>query len=132
MAWLIGSFILFILLFLIVIVFVFKKTKSAEVPSQPVKKMNITLDSLIQILKTEKKDTSKVEDTLAKVVSSFPFPENENDANEHLKYVYFYAKNPLTTAKMIVQMQKRLSEINPRYAKQIENFQMIGVEARKK
>jgi hypothetical protein len=132
MAWLIGSFILFILLLLIVVIFVFKKTKVPEKPSAPVQKPEVTLESLTQILKKETKDMAKVEDALNKMANTFPFPENENDANDHFKFVYFYAKNPLTDAKMIVQMQKKLSQINPKYAKQIENFQMIGVEARKK
>jgi len=132
MAWLIGSFILFILLFLIVIIFVFKKAKRPVSPSEPVQQDNITLESLIKILKTETKDISKIEDALNKLIKQFPFPKDENAANEHFKFVYFYAKNPLTTAKMIVKMQHRLSDANPQYAKQIENFQMIGVEARKK
>lgn len=132
MAWLIGSFILFILLLLIVIIFVFKKTKVPDKPSVQAQKPKVTLESLTQILKNETKDMAKVEDALNKMASSFPFPENEKDANSHFKFVYFYAKNPLTDAKMIVKMQKKLSQINPKYAKQIENFQMIGVEARKK
>jgi len=132
MAWLIGSFILFILFFLIIIVLIFKKSKSVSPSVKPVQKSAPTLESLTQILKSEIKDGTKVEDALTYVVNHFPFPENENDANQHFKFVYFYAKNPLTTAKMIVQMQKRLSIVNPKYAKQIENFQMVGVEARKK
>ncbi len=132
MAWLIGSFILFILLLLVVVVFVFKRAKSSKVSFEPEEKENVTLESLIEILKREKKEVSKIEGALNKVVSSFPFPENENDANEYFKFVYFYAKNPLTTAKMIVKMQHRLSEANPKYAKQIEEFQMIGVDARSK
>ena len=44
MAWLIGSFILFILLLLIVVIFVFKKSKPSEIPSAPVKKTKITLE----------------------------------------------------------------------------------------
>ncbi|MFC2073641.1 hypothetical protein ACFLR3_00165 [Campylobacterota bacterium] len=132
MAWLIGSFILFILLLLIVVILVFKKSKPSEIPSAPVKKTKITLESLTQVLKNEKKEITKIEDALDKMASSFPFPDNEKDANDHFKFVYFYAKNPLTDAKMIVKMQKKLSQINPKYAKQIENFQMIGVEARKK
>ncbi len=132
MAWLIGSFVLFILFFLIIIVIIFKKTKSAPVPTRTVEKKAPTLDSLIQVLKSEKKDVKKVEAALSYVVDHFPFPENENAANQHFKFVYFYAKNPLTTAKMIVNMQKRLSIVNPKYVKQIENFQMVGVEARNK
>ncbi len=132
MAWLIGTFILFILLFLIIVVFVFKRAKHAEIPSEPVKPKDVTLDSLIQILKRETKEIAKVEDALDTVVKSFPFPKDEKEANQHFKFVYFYAKNPLTTAKMIVKMQHRLSEVNPQYSKQIENFQMIGVEARNK
>ncbi len=132
MAWLIGSFVLFILFFLIIIVIIFKKTKSVPVPTRTVEKKAPTLDSLIQVLKSEKKDVNKVESALSYVVDHFPFPENENAANQHFKFVYFYAKNPLTTAKMIVNMQKRLSIVNPKYVKQIENFQMVGVEARNK
>ena len=132
MAWLIGAFILFILLFLIIVVFVFKRTKRVDIPSEPVRAKDVTLESLTQILKREKKEISKVEEALDTVVKSFPFPSDEKEANEHFKFVYFYAKNPLTTAKMIVRMQHRLSEANPQYAKQIENFQMIGVEARNK
>lgn len=132
MAWLIGSFILFILFFLIIIILIFNKSKSAPAPVKPVEKTIPTLESLTQLLKSETKDGAKVEYALTYVVDHFPFPENENDANKHFKFVYFYAKNPLTTAKMIVQMQKRLSSVNPKYIKQIENFQMVGVEARKK
>ena len=66
------------------------------------------------------------------MADEFPFPQKEKDANLHLKFVYFYAKNPLTTAKMIVEMQKALTLINPKYAKQIETYQMSGVESRKK
>ena len=132
MAWLIGAFILFILLFLIIIVFLFKKSKKTEAPSRPVKKPEVTLESLTKVLKTEVKEVAKVEEALNEVVKRFPFPESEHEANEHFKFVYFYAKNPLTTAKMIVKMQKKLSQANPKYAKQIENFQMIGVDARNK
>ncbi len=132
MAWLIGAFILFILLFLIIVVFVFKRAKRVDVPSEPVKPKDVTLESLTQILKRETKEIARVEDALDTVVKNFPFPKDEKQANEHFKFVYFYAKNPLTTAKMIVKMQHRLSEANPQYAKQIENFQMIGIEARNK
>ena len=132
MAWLIGSFILFVLLFLVVIVFIFKKSKKTEVVSVSVKKPEVTLESLTKILKTEMKEVAKVEAALNEVINRFPFPENEQEANKHFKFVYFYAKNPLTTAKMIVKMQQKLSQANPKYAKQIENFQMIGVDARNK
>lgn len=94
--------------------------------------MNASLESLLEVVKTEKNDVSKINDTLETMLDSFPFPENKNHAGEYFKYVYYYAKNPLTTAKMIVQMQKRLTQVNPEYAKQIEDFQMRGVDARKK
>ncbi len=132
MIYLIGFFLVFILILLVVIIFVFKRSKpqSHETPLSEIPE-EVTISDLIKTLKTEKKDKSKVEKTLSTMVKSFPFPQNEYDANEHFKYVYFYAKNPLTDAKMIVNMQHRLSEANPKYAKQIETFQMQGVESRK-
>ena len=66
------------------------------------------------------------------MTKNFPFPENENEANQYFEFVYFFAKNPLTTAKLIVKMQKDLSDANPKYKKQIEDFQMRGVEARQR
>ncbi len=132
MIYLIGFFLLFIILLLIVIIVVFKKSKPEKCDLDPVEvPAELTISDLVQILKTEKNDKNKVEETLSKMVKYFPFPQNENEANEHFKYVYFYAKNPLTNSKMLVNMQHRLSEVNPKYAKQIETFQMQGVESRK-
>ncbi len=134
MLYLIGFFLLFILLLLLIIIFVFKKSKktSPETEERPAQKSASSLEGLINILKTEKQDKSKIDETLDTMVKDFPFPQNEKDAHDHFKYVYFYAKNPLSTAKMIVQMQKQLTQINPKYIKQIEAYQMRGVEARKK
>lgn len=129
MLYLIGSFLLFILLLLVIIVFVFKKSKApvAEVKAKPA----MTVESLVETLKTEKTDRKIIDGLLEKMLKNFPFPENERDANKHFEFVYRYAKNPLSTAKMIVHMQKELSQVNPKHAKLIEEFQMRGVEARK-
>ena len=133
MLWLVGFFILFIIVLLIITVLVFRKPKPkvSTVESKTVLSIDDTLESLTEVLKTETKDISKIKETLEKMLVGFPFPENEKEANGHLKYVYFYAKNPLANAKMIVEMQKRLTQKNPSYAKHIEDFQMRGVEARK-
>lgn len=133
MLYMVGAFLFFVLFLLILIVFVFKKSKKRECESTP--KATRTpaeiLDSYIKILKTEKNDRSKIEGMVDRVAKEFPFPQNESEANKHFEFVYFYAKNPLTTAKMIVHVHKALSEANPQYAKQIEEFQMRGVDARK-
>lgn len=128
MLYLIGGFLLFVVLLLVLILFVFKK---APVEEKVILKPKQTLKSLIDILKTEKKDLFKVEDTLAIMLKSYPFPENDKEAEEHFKFVYYFAKNPLPTAKLIVQMQKKLCEANPKHAKSIEDFQVRGVDARK-
>jgi len=134
MLYLIGFFLLFIILLFIIVLFVFKKSKnpSCEIEDKPAPTITFTLESLIKTLKTEKKELSKIDGLVEKVAQNFPFPENEKEASQHFEFVYFYAKNPLPTAKMIVQMQKILTLANPKYAKQIEEFQMRGVEARKK
>ncbi len=134
MPYLIGSFLLFVLLLLVLILYVFKRSKrqSNKADEQPKNKNELTLDAMIKILKTEKKELSKIEGIVEKMAKNFPFPENDREANKHFEFVYFYAKNPLSTAKMIVQMQKILTEANPKYAKQIEDFQMRGVDARAK
>ena len=131
MLWLIGFFIVFIIILLIIIVVVSNKSKTEVCEIRPKIKVDCSLESLINTLKTEKSDISKINATLEKMLLGFPFPENKNDAGEYFKYVYFYAKNPLTSAKMIVQMQKKLTQANPEYAKQIEDFQMRGVDSRK-
>lgn len=130
MLYLIGFFLLFVLFLLVIIVFVFKKSKT---PVSDVKvKPAMTLESLVETLKTEKTDKKIIDGILEKMLKNFPFPENERDANRHFEFVYFYARNPLSTAKMIVHMQKELSQANPKHAKLIEEFQMRGVEVRKK
>jgi len=134
MLYLIGFFLLFIIILIVITLVVFKKSKA---PSCPVdfdekKEKTLSLDDLLKVLKTQKSDRSKIEETLEVMKTKFPFPENEKDANQYFEYVYFFAKNPLSTAKLIVQMQKELTSVNPKYAKQIEDFQMRGVEARKK
>lgn len=130
MLYLIGFFLLFILILLVIVMFVFKKPKppAVETKAKPV----ITLESLIETLKKEKTDKKVIEGLLEKMMADFPFPDNERDANRHYEFVYFYARNPLPTAKMIVRMQQELSKINPKHSKLIEEFQMRGVEARKK
>ena len=90
-----------------------------------------SLDELIKIVKTQKQDVKEVEKTLAFMVDKYPFPEDETKANKHFEFVYFFAKNSLCTAKLIVKMQKELSAANPKYTKQIENYQMLAVDARK-
>jgi uncharacterized membrane protein len=130
MFYLIGGFLLFVVLLLIIIIIVFKKSPAAEEELVPVPKQ--TLSSLVQTLKTEKSDLSKIEESLEIMLKRYPFPENDQEAEEHYKFVYFFARNPLSTAKLIVQMQKRLCEANPKHAKAIEDFQMRGVDARKK
>jgi len=130
MLYLIGGFILFVVLLLVIILFVFKKSPK---PQEVVKKApEQTLNMLVQTLKTEKSDLDKIEKTLELMLKNYPFPENEKEAEEHFKFVYFFAKNPLPSARLIVQMQKKLCEANPKYAKAIEDFQVRGVDARKK
>jgi len=130
MLYLIGGFLLFVVLLLVLILFVFKKAPTSE--EKVVKAPKQTLEMLVKILKTEKSDLSKVEDALETMLKSYPFPENDKEAEEHFKFVYFFAKNPLPSARLIVQMQKKLCEANPKHAKAIEDFQVRGVDARKK
>lgn len=131
MLYLVGFFLLFIIILIIITVSVFKKSKpkSYELPEKP--EAALTLDDLLKIVKTQKKDRTQIEEALAYMTENFPFPENESGANQYFEFVYFFAKNPLSTAKLIVKMQKDLSEVNPKYKRQIEDFQMRGVEARK-
>jgi len=131
MLYLVGFFLLFIIILIVITVVVFKKSKppACEIEQKP--KKSLGLDDLLKILKTQKKEVSKIEEALALMCKNFPFPENENEANKHFEFVYFFAKNPLSSAKLIVKMQKDLTAVNPKYAKQIEDFQMRGVEARK-
>jgi len=129
MLYMIGGFILFILLLFVVVVFVFKKSDTVEPAEVQVKKQS--LEKLVEILKNEKKDISIINETLEKMIKNYPFPEDAKDAKDHFRFIYFYAKNPLPNAKMIVSMQKQLSENNPKHSQMIEEFQMRGVEARK-
>jgi len=135
MLYLIVGFLFFVVLVLVLVFVVFKKSKN-DAPDSKGKKAKKapaeTLEELIKILKTEKKELSRVEDTIDKMLADFPFPENEKEANRHFEYVYYFSKNPLPSAKLIVKMQKLLCEANPKYTKLIEEFQMRGVEARKK
>lgn len=131
MLYLVSFFIVFILFLLVIVYFVFKKSPgTAEQSTHYTQKE--TLEALLKIVVNEKKELFKVEAALDEMVKAFPFPESEKEAGEYFKFVYYYAKNPLPTAKMIVHMQKTLTEKNPKYAKQIEAFQMRGVEARNK
>lgn len=134
MLYFIVFFIVLIIFLLIIVFFVFKKSKPEPSETVPQTKTSagVTLDSLINTLKSEKKELSKIEEALEKMAKGFPFPENENEASEYFKFVYYYAKNPLTSAKMIVEMQKKLTLKNPKYAKQIEEYQMRGIDARSK
>jgi len=91
----------------------------------------MTLDMLLATVKNSKLSLGEMEKALSTMLEKFPFPESERDANQYFEFVYFFAKNPLTTAKLIVKMQKDLSVKNPKYKKQIEDYQMRGVEARK-
>lgn len=133
MLYLVGAFLLFILILLVIVFFVFKKSKpeTCEINPQPTKKI-LSLQDYIALLKTEKSDKDIFTGMLDSVVRKYPFPGNEKEAKTHFEFVYYYAKNPMTTAKMIVEMQQKLAKANPKYAKQIEQFQMQGVEARKK
>jgi len=132
MLYLIGFFLLFIIILIVITLVVFKKSKpkSCEVAPKTVSNPR-SLDELVKTVKTQKEELSKIEEALSVMCQQFPFPENENEANKHFEFVYFFAKNPLSSAKLIVKMQKDLTSVNPRYAKQIEEFQMRGVEARK-
>ncbi len=133
MLYMVGAFIFFVLFLLLLIVFVFKKSKKTEYESTPkaVETSTQILDSYIKILKTEKKDRSLIEGMVDRVADELPFPQDERKATKYFEFVYFYAKNPLTTANMIVYMDKALRQANPKYAKQIEEFQMRGIDARK-
>ena len=134
MLYLVGFFLLFIIILIVITITVFKKAKPqiCEIDPQQKKDKTVTLDDLLKTLKTEKKELSKIEEALNVMQKKFPFPENEKDANKHFEFVYFFAKNPLPGAKLIVKMQKDLTLVNSKYSKQIEEFQMRGVEARKK
>ena len=133
MLYMVGAFLFFVLFLLILILFVFKKSKKTEyeIPSNVKKTPSQLLDTYLKILKTEKNDRAKIEGMVDTVARELPFPHNESEANKYFEFVYFYAKNPLATAKMVVYMHKALSEANPKYTKQIEDFQMRGVDARK-
>ena len=134
MLYLVGFFLLFIIILITITILVFKKSKPQSCEMNPSKKeeKEVSLDDLVKILKTEKTEVSKLEDALLQMTKRFPFPESEKEANQYFEFVYFFAKNPLSTAKLIVKMQKDLSQVNPKYQRQIEDFQMRGVEARSK
>ena len=131
MLYLVGFFLLFIIILIIITFVVFKKSKPQVCDIDPKPTKVLTLDDLLKTLKTQKEEVSKVEEALSLMCKNFPFPDKEKDANKHFEFVYFFAKNPLSSAKLIVKMQKELTAVNPKYAKQIEDFQMRGVEARK-
>ncbi|MDF1880936.1 hypothetical protein JHD50_06395 [Sulfurimonas sp. MAG313] len=111
---------------------VFKRSKAKTYKTKPPveAKKQLSLEELISIVKTQATDVEKMDEALSLMSKNFPFPSNENDAKQHFKFVYLFAKNPLSNAKLIVKMQKDLSSINPKYSKQIEDFQMRGVNAR--
>jgi len=133
MLYMVGAFLFFVLFLLILILFVFKKSKKTgyETPPKVKRTPAQTLDDYIKVLKTEKSDRVKIEGMVDRVANELPFPQDESEATKYFEFVYFYAKNPLATAKMVVYMHKALSQANPKYAKQIEDFQMRGVDARK-
>lgn len=133
MLYMVGAFLFFVLFLLMLILFVLKRPKKTELEtaSKVSTTETQTIDALIKILKTEKKNRSALEGMVEKVANELPFPKDEREATKYFEFVYYYAKNPLTTAKMIVYMDKTLSLANPKYAKQIEDFQMRGIDARK-
>lgn len=133
MLYLVGFFILFIIILIVITIVVFKKSKPQECKISPEAKVEkvISLEMLLQTVKNSKTDLAEIEKALSLMVEKFPFPENEDKANQYFEFVYFFSKNPLTTAKLIVKMQKELTLKNPKYTRQIEDFQMRGVEARK-
>jgi len=131
MLYLVGFFLLFIIILIVITFVVFKKSKPQVCDIDPKPTKVLSLDDLLKTLKTQKDEVSKIEETLSLMCKNFPFPDNEKDANKHFEFVYFFAKNPLSSAKLIVKMQKDLTAVNPKYSKQIEDFQMRGVEARK-
>jgi len=112
-------------------VFKHSKGKSAKTSSSTNTKKTQSLEDLIQVVKTQKHDLHMIESALRTMIMNFPFPEDASKANKHLEFVYYFTKNPLCTAKLIVKMQKELSRVNPKYAKQIESYQMLAVDARK-
>ena len=129
MLYLVGTFLLFSALLLVAVFVIFKKSKKDENIKEP---NGYTLETLVSIVKNENKEVLKIEEALNHLVTSFPFPENINEAKKHFEFVYLYAKNPLSTAKMIINMQKKVSKANPKFSKEIEKFQMRGVEDRSK
>jgi len=112
-------------------VFKRSKPKTCKVPVSVQNKKTQSLEELINIVKTQKHDLKEIENALVSMTNKFPFPEDESKAKKHFEFVYFFSKNPLCTAKLIVKMQKELSLANPKYAKQIESYQMLAVDARK-
>jgi len=133
MLYLIGFFVLFILILIIITIIVFKKSKPqvCEINPQKEKENEMTLDMLLKTVKSSKSSLNEMEIALSVMAQNFPFPEQEDEANKYFEFVYFFSKHPLTTAKIIVKMQKELTLKNPKYTKQIEDFQMRGVDARK-
>ena len=133
MLYLVGFFILFVIILIIITVVVFKKSKPQSCKIEPDLKQEkpISLQMLLKTVKSSKAELSEIEKALSIMVQKFPFPENEDKANQYFEFVYFFAKHHLCTAKLIVKMQKELALKNPKYTKQIEDFQMRGIEARK-
>ncbi|HIC44390.1 MAG TPA: hypothetical protein EYO73_08955 [Sulfurimonas sp.] len=132
MLYLVGCFILFIIILIVVTIIVFSKSKpdTCKINPKVKKEKVVSLEMLVKTVKNSKSELSEMEEALSIMVKKFPFPENESEANQYFEFVYFFSKNPLSTAKLIVKMQKALSKRNPQYIKQIEEFQMLGVEAR--
>ena len=133
MLYLIGFFLLFIIILIIITVVVFKKSKvqACDINPNPSVEKEVSLEMLVKIVKSSKSDTTELEKALSLMVEQFPFPEKEDQANKYFEFVYFFAKHEAVNAKLIVKMQKALSQKNPKYTRQIEDFQMRAVEARK-
>ncbi|PHR56731.1 MAG: hypothetical protein COA44_07725 [Arcobacter sp.] len=133
MLYLVGFFILFIIILIVITIMVFKKSKpeACKIESELKKEKVISLDMLLKTVKSSKSDLAEMQKALCVMGQKFPFPENEDEANPYFEFVYFFAKHPSSTAKLIVKMQKELALQNTKYKKQIEDFQMRGVEARK-
>lgn len=123
-----GGFLVVLLFFLILIFFIGKKKKNLKTPQEIQIKQKKELKTLVAILQNKETSTKNLEKTLDLIVQDYG---RIYDFSIYENILLSITHHPRTNKNIIINFDKKLSELNPKYKLQISKAVTDGLNSRR-
>ena len=104
---------------------------------EPEKVNTASLKDLVELVANRETSSKDVTNAVLYFIKNFPFPKREGkeidtDTMVYLNFILLVASHKNADAKLIAHMSTELKNVNPTYKIEIENYEKMGLEHRKK